>query len=480
MSNHRFRISTLLRHHISGTPQVANNYYGTIKDSQRYLYKTPDDFGYLSLAVTDIDTFGITDLRPSVRDGEAWQHIVTSHLDPYFNFNLNTEATEGNLLAEKLRQAGCEGDCEFARADTPESFIRLTLATIEIKFPGGLGGDLGDQDFRNLISARGQILYYNYRRLNDIHEEEVGTGIRWVVGFAIVAAGLMVARTLADAIIDPRLPLHNWLPQLAGMSRDGIEQSGLGGLIAIAVLAIPILGYVGNTLVHHLQKAHGRFVHATEAANATIFRCAQRRQDSLSRTADAIIAELSLGRGSRSGEKSRLWANESSRWTELLLWFQGRISGNHAFFLASAMMNQMVEPTIRSKAQTDAATRSAGGITVFGLAGLVGAIAILVRIFACHATWSWVDIAFVVLMIVLGFAGRWMLHRRVAYLEPETIYEIMQSHAFAGLKGASEAQIPAKLARLIRQDRNRQLYESHVHVWPKHGMEDFEDGDEGQ
>lgn len=465
MSNStQLTIRTLIHHYVSGTPQVANNYYGTIRDNQRYLYTAPDAFGFVGLAVTDLDTFGISDFRPIVRDGQSWRHIVTHHLDPFFNFTLNTEATADNALAVRLREAGCGEDCEFAAANTPESFIRLTLLGLEIQFPGGLGADLGDQDYRNLITARGQLFFHNRRRLNDIHYQATGRGLGWVVALSVAVMVPMLLLLVAAS------PLWD---RLTSIPRQEVEDAALVIFGILILFGLPLLVFVCNDIRHELEKARGRFAHVTEAASAAIFRCAQRRQEGLSRTAEAIIAELSLAKGSDWGGRARRWAAESSRWTELLLWFQGRIAANHAFFLSSAMLNQMIEPTLRGKAQVEAATGSAGLLAAYVLATAAGGAAMVAR-WVLYGAGCWADAGWLGMACGLFAVGRWLVHRRVAYLEPETVYEVLQSQAFAGLKGPAEAQIPAKLARMMRQDRNRQLYDHQVHV----GDEDQEEDDD--
>ena len=459
-SNNRFRIGELLRHYLSGAPRVTEGQYGAIKDSQTYLYGKPDSFGFLPLAVDDIDTFGVADFRPSVRDGESWRHIATRHLDPFFNFTFNTEATADNVLATQLREAGCEGDCEFACANTPESFVRLTLAALEIQFPGGLGADLGDQDYRNLITARGQIFYYNYRRLTQIQDAAVGDGLNWILGLQVAAAALMLVVTLAGGFV----AAPAWLAPLLISHVHDVADAVLRPFVVIFILILALVVYKRIGIAHLVEKAHGRFEHVTEAANAGIFRCAQRRQDALIHTADAFLAELSLSKGSTGRARRTHWADESSRWIELLLWFQGRIGGNHAYFLASAILNQMIEPTIKGRAQFDAAVRTLvfGAVYIAaGVAGVTAALAGMIRDRGIHCE----DILYLAILAVLTVMAFWMIHRRVAYLEPEAIHRAFHSHGFASLKGAAEAQIPAKLARLMRQDRNRQLDEGRVHVW---------------
>ena len=423
-----------------GTLRIAHDLYDADRLRLDHLCTTTRT-GFLQIKNTDLATRSAEDLKAIVADDAHWEHFHHARLDPCFAEDVDLSPT-GTL------NAGFRTDHM-----TPEIVIRLALGRIETRFPGGAKNedgsedDLGDQDLRDLISAKNLVIHANHQWLHTQRRENVEKLYRHAVVFAAVAVAWIATTTL-------------WGNPLSGHSWPVIATLPAAGLMIMAVAAF----HVRSVFIRRRHRALAdQFNAATRLSCATVAKCAILRQDNLIHAGHVIFELTNSGKEDYWAEgRLKRWAEVNEKWCELLFWLNGRLSANADFAFLRAKLIGMTLEGLAAKARFEALRLSL--VWLIALAALTGIDLALVVTGLMSQSLPVEALAF------LAYAG-WMafqmlrLHGLIRGFDaPEAIGEILTSDSLQRMKGYRDGQLHAEMAHFMKREKLKQLYAERTRV----------------
>lgn len=396
-----------------GTLRTTQDFCNSDRDRLMYLC-TETKTGYLQIRNTDLFTHGIDDFKAIVSNDDQWEPFVHSKLDSYFGEQLDLSP-----------QNSAAGD---ATPDmTPETLIRLSLGRIETQFPGGLGQDYGDQDVRDLIAAKGLVLYHNYKHLHAARRGHIAKLYRYTAIVAAVAAAWLIA----TAVWPVALPVP-----------------ALVVLLPVAVIAFHLMSIL--TRRRHRVLAD-QFNAATRQSCAVVSKCAIIRQDNMIFASHAMFEIANSGKEDYWAQgRLKRWTEVNEKWCELIFWLNGRVTANANFaFIRSKLIGMTLEG-LQAEAQFESLKLTALWLAALIAAGLVGLG------FGLHAP---LDTA--TLVVFTGYMA-WQtlrLHNLIKADEvADAVEEVLHSDSLQKMKGHREAKLHEEVARFMKREKLKQLY----------------------
>lgn len=398
-------ITTYVDRLTDGTLRTAADF--RVSDQARLDYLcTTTRTGYLQIKNTDLLTHGIDEYRAIVTDDARWEPFLHAKLEPYFT--------------ERL-------DLTPLNAGTPEALIRLDLGRIETQFPGGMGADYGDQDVRDLIAAKGLVLYHDYTHLTSARRGHIAKLYRY--GAAVAALAVL------------------WLV-VAGLFHINSAVPVLLVALPLAVAAFHLM----SILTRRRHRALGdQFNAAVRQSAATVSKCAIIRQDALIFASRAMFEIANSGKEDYWAQgRLKAWTEVNEKWFELIFWLNGRVAANASFaFIRSKLIGMTLEG-LRAEARFEALA-----MTARWLAALVAPAA---------ASLLWLVHAPADVMALYVYTG-WMtwqyvrLHRLIdARDTPEAVTEVLSGDSLCRMKGHPDARLHEEVARFMKREKLKQLY----------------------
>jgi hypothetical protein len=415
-----------------GTLRTTRDICEAERERLSYLYSETRT-GFLQIGNTDLINKTVDDYRPIVLDDAQWVQFHQDRLAPYF-----AEAID--LSPRGTLNAALPADSHM----TPETLIRLSLGRIESQFPGGLADGMtsdifGDQDVRDLISAKGLVIYANH---NHLHQSRRGN-IAKLYRHALVTAGCALIWTAGITLLgDP----------LAGF--------GLWALMPVpAFLVMSVIAF--HTRSIFIRRRHralaDQFNAATRLSCATVSKCAILRQDHLIHACRAMLEITNSGKEDYWAEgRLRRWAEVNEKWCELIFWFNGRIAANANFAFIRAKLIGMTLEGLAAQARLLALKLTAGT-----LAALIMMTAAAYLLLAAGLWQRALPAAALSLLIGLGYLI-WQtlrLHTLLRPLEdPEAVAEILHTDSLQRMKSDKDARLHEDVARFMKREKLKQLY----------------------
>ena len=391
-----------------GTLRTTQDFCDSDRDRLTYLC-TETKTGYLQIRNTDLFTHGIDDYKAIVSSDEQWEPFVHSKLDSYFGEQLDLSPRD------------------VTPDMTPETLIRLSLGRIETQFPGGLGSDYGDQDVRDLIAAKGLVLYHNYKHLNAARRGHIAKLYHYTAAVAAVAAIYLVV-TAFVSVSSPVPPLVVLLP--------------------LAVIAFHLMSIL--TRRRHRVLAD-QFNAATRQSCATVSKCAIIRQDNMIFASHAMFEIANSGKEDYWAQgRLKRWTEVNEKWCELIFWLNGRVTANANFaFIRSKLIGMTLEG-LQAEARFESLK-----LTLVWLAALIAMTTIALP-FSLKAP---MDAA--MLMVFTGYMT-WQslrLHELIKAEDiPDAVEEVLHSDSLLKMKGHREAKLHEEVARFMKREKLKQLY----------------------
>jgi len=362
--------------------------------------------GYLQIRNTDLPTHGIDEYRAIVTDDARWAPFVQAKLEPYFTEHLDLTADGGA---------------------TPEALIRLDLGRIEGQFPGGLGLDYGDQDVRDLIAAKGLVMYHDYHHLTASRRLHIAKLYRYAAAVAVLAVLWLAAAGMFH--------VHAALPVLAIV-------------LPLAVLAFHLM----SILTRRRHRMYGdQFNAAVRQSAATVSKCAIIRQDALIFASHAMFEIANSGKEDYWAQgRLKAWTEVNEKWFELIFWLNGRVAANASFaFIRSKLIGLSLQG-LRAEAQFEAlvlTTRWLALLAVPAAASLLWLVTAPADVAAVYGYIGWMSWQFVRLHGLIDASDT-----------PEAITEVLAGDSLRRMKGHPDARLHEEVARFMKREKLKQLY----------------------
>ncbi|MFT4076316.1 MAG: hypothetical protein QM647_12390 [Asticcacaulis sp.] len=388
--------------------------------------------GFLQIANTDLPDKTIDDYKPIVMDDGQWEAFRQARLDPFFAETID--------LSPGSRQM------------TPETLIRLSLGRIESQFPGGLEtaadaiAAFGDQDVRDLIAAKGLVVYANHIHLHRSRRDN----IRKLYRHALVTAAGLLAWTLVITLLG-----------------DPLAACGLWALAPVpAVLVLSVAAFhIRSVLIRRRHNALAdQFNAATRLSCATVSKCAILRQDHLIHACHAMLELTNSGKEDYWAEgRLRRWTEVNAKWCELIFWLNGRIAANAAFAFLRAKMIGMTLEGLTAQARFLALKMTAGALAALGLMALAGLGLLFVSLWQ-----NILPIPALGLLMGCVYLG-WQTLRLHALLRPgeppQAVNEILHGDSLQRMKSDKDARLHEDMARFMKREKLKQLYAERTRLY---------------
>ena len=416
-----------------GTLRTTRDICEADRERLHYLYSETRT-GFLQIANTDLLNKTVDDYRPIVLDDDQWTQFHQARLDPFFAevIDLSPRGTLNAHLAPDSHM-------------TPETLIRLSLGRIETQFPGGLESDIatgaafGDQDVRDLITAKGLIIYANHIHLHQSRRNNIAKLYHHAV---VTAACLLIWVAGTTVFGDP----------LAGFGLWAFTPTPAFLTVSIAAF------HIRSVFIRRRHRALAdQFNAATRLSCATVSKCAILRQDHLIHASRAMLEITNNGKEDYWAEgKLRRWTEVNEKWCELIFWFNGRITANANFAFIRAKLIGMTLEGLAAAARFEALKLTAGTLAWLVIVAAVGAFLVAVAL--------WQDTLpapALSLLIGLGYLI-WQTLRLHALLrpveEPEAVAEILHTDSLQRMKSDKDARLHEDVARFMKREKLKQLY----------------------
>ena len=401
-------IDTYIDKITDGTLRTTQDFCDSDRDRLGYLC-TETKAGYMQVRNTDLITHGIDDFKAIVANDERWEPFVHSKLDSYFGERLDLSPRD------------------VTPDMTPETLIRVSLGRIETQFPGGLGEDYGDQDVRDLIAAKGLVLYHNYRHLNTARRGHIAKLYR----YATAVAGMAAVYLAATAFFKMPMPVP---PLLA--------------VLPVAVIAFHLMSIL--TRRRHRVLAD-QFNAATRQSCATVSKCAIIRQDNMIFASHAMFEIANSGKEDYWAQgRLKRWTEVNEKWCELIFWLNGRVTANANFaFIRSKLIGMTLEG-LQAEARFESLKLTAVWLTALAVTSVAGLT------LGLHAP---LDAA--MLLVFAAYMG-WQMLRLHGLIKaddsPDAVEEVLHSDSLQKMKGQREAKLHEEVARFMKREKLKQLY----------------------
>ena len=424
-----------------GTLRTTQDLYAADHDRLRPLCSETRT-GYLQINNTDLLSHTLDDYRRIVSDDALWDQFVATKLDCYFSERVDLSPL-GDMLAPKPDP---DADPTMPpekdpRPMSPESLIRLSLGRIESQFPGGLGQDYGDEDLRDLISAKGMVMYHNYRHLHAARRQHITKLYR----YGVVVAGLALAWLALATMLPynplhlPRLHLDNWRQTLASPVVVGLP---------VAVIAFHLM----SILTRRRHRALGdQFNAATRLSSATVGKCAIVRQDAMIFAAHAMFEMANSGKEDYWAQgRLKRWTEVNAKWCELIFWLNGRVAGNANYVFIRSKLIGMSLQGLHAQARFDSLK------TTTAYLGLLALILVAALPLAVHN-----PVEFAITAVFSAYMA-WQILRLHGLIDardvPDAVAEVLHSDSLQTMKSPREARLHEEVARFMKREKLKQLY----------------------
>ncbi len=449
-------LGDLFHHYGNGTDRVIGNYHNYLTRRLGYLFETQCARGiridqFASPKCLELLTYGIDTYRHIVEDDDSWTQLSETRLAAYFTYQPTADIHNDVRLLEKLREEECPES--ILTYNTPETYVRVSLARIELQFPGGLEGDIGDEDYRHVVLSRDLCFHHNLQALYIGREKQ--TIVSYRTASAVIAAATIVLAflTTGNSFLG-RISLSD-LPLKHIATWSEVFRTPM---FAVAVVSIIALTFCLLRLLHVFEVTADRFGAATKPVSMTAAQYAHERQSALIALADSLINDLNEGKEEAVMRgRSLEWAEQGQRLSELLDWVAARIEHNHAFACQSSSLLGMVTPSLSTQSRSRVEGSYFVYMTITGSALVAGfGLTVMSAMSEAGLTWSqawWGVIA----LATLGF--NFVTKRKQSRALPANMLDdALHSEGFGQLPGPADAQITKKRAILARHDRFRRLY----------------------
>ncbi len=415
-------LKTYLDKITDGTLRTTRDICEADRTRLAYLYTTTRT-GFLQIRNTDLINKTIDDYKAVVLNDPHWEHFHHDKLDCYFGEQI--DLTPCGTLNADMKTGSM----------TPEALICLSLGRIEKQFPGGLmtGGedaDFGDQDVRDLISAKGLVFYANHQHLYQARRDNVAKLYRHAAGTgAIALAALVPVAIFANPL------------------------GGYGVAITPALLLASVIAFhVRSIFTRRRHRALAdQFNAAIRLSCATVSKCAILRQDSLINACHVMFEITNNGKEDYWVEgRLRRWTEVNEKWCELIFWLNGRINANANYaFIRSKLIGMTLEGLV-AQAQFRALLLTAGWLSVLGLLTAASLIAVCLG--------QWPAAAFIPYAAYMW----WQMLRLHVLIRaddtPDAVAEILNTDSLNTMKGHKEAKLHEEVAHFMKREKLKQLY----------------------